>query len=118
MKDYADITLDKPRRLRYRWQDIRDLTRRLGGVTLQDLLAKLGAADPETISVAMLLGLRHEQPRITMEQIDELLDAYFRREEPPGRLGDILNAITEAIQASGLLRDRSKPTEPEGDRPT
>ena len=105
MADYAEITLDKPRRVRYRWQDIRELCRRLGGVTLQGLLAKLGEAEPDTISTALMLGLRHDEPRITGERVDEILDAYFRTED--GRLGTVLTAINEGIQASGLLRDRS-----------
>ena len=106
MKDYAEITLDKPRRVRYRWQDIRELTRRLSGATLQGLLSKLGEADPETITTALLLGLRHEDPKLTVERIDEILDAYFRTDE--GRLASVLAALNEALANCGLLRDRSK----------
>lgn len=105
-KDYAELTLDKPRHVRYRWQDVKELSRRLGGATLQGLLAKLGEADPETLSTALLLGLRHEEPKLTGERIDEILDAYFRSDE--GRLATVLTAINEALQNCGLFRDRSK----------
>ena len=108
-KDYAEITLDKPRRVRYRWQDVRELTRRLNGATLQGLLGKLAEADPETITVALQLGLRHAEPKLTIERVDEILDAYFRTDE--GRLATVLAALNEALQACGLLRDRSKKPE-------
>ena len=108
-KDYAEITLDKARRVRYRWQDVRELTRRLNGATLQGLLSKLAEADPETISVALQLGLRHAEPKITIERVDEILDTYFRTAD--GRLATVLAALNEALQACGLLRDRSKKAE-------
>ena len=108
-KDYAEITLDKPRRVRYRWQDIRELTRRLNGATLQGLLSKLTEADPETITLALQLGLRHAESKITIERVDEILDAYFRTED--GRLATVLGALNEALQACGLLKDRSKKAE-------
>ena len=105
-KDYAEIMLDKPRRVRYRWQDVKELGRRLGGASLQGMLAKLGEADPETISTALLIGLRHEDPKLKVEDLDEIIDAYLRR--PDGRLADLLGAINEALQNCGLFRDRSK----------
>ena len=118
LKDYAELVLDKPdkpRHVRYRWQDVKELARRIGGgVSLQGLLTKLGEADPETLSTALLLGLRHEDPKLTIEKLDDILDAYFRTED--GRLATVLAAINEALQNCGLFRDRSKKDGP-GTRP-
>ena len=105
-KDYAELTLDRPRHVRYRWQDVKELARRLGGTSLQGLLTKLGEADPETMTTALLLGLRHEDSKLNVEKLDDILDAYFRSDE--GRLATVLGAINEALQNCGLFRDRSK----------
>ena len=113
-KDYAEITLDKPRKLKYRWGDIRELARRLGEgegkrLTLRGMLTKLEEAEPETITIMVAVGLRHEEP-LTIEQTDEILDAYFKRDT--GDLATLLAAINAAIQGQGVLRDRKKKDDP------
>lgn len=105
-KDYADLVLDRPRRIRYRWQDVKELARRTGGASLQGILGKLAEADPEMLTTALLLGLRHEDPKLNVEKLDDILDAYFRTDD--GRLSEVLNAINEGLQNCGLFRDRSK----------
>ena len=105
-KDYAEITLDKPRHIRYRWRDVKELSRRLNGQTLKGLLDKLGEADPDTISIALLLGLRHEDSKLSLEKVDDYIDDYIRTDD--GRISALLEAINEALQNCGLFRDRSK----------
>ena len=111
MVDYAEIKLDKVRRLKYRWGDIRELSRRLGEgdgkrLTLRGLLSKLEEAEPETITIMVAVGLRAEDDKLTIDQVDEMLDAYFKRDD--GTLATLLAAINAAIQGQGALRDRGK----------
>ena len=114
LKDYAEIRLDRVRRLRFGWGEIRELSRRLGGASLQSIVNKLTEADPEAITAALMLGLRGEADlrRATVERIDELIDGYFKREGEDAGLANLLAAITEAIQAHGVLRTRKKPDAP------
>ena len=113
--DYAEIKLDKVRRLRYRWGDIRELSRRLGEgdgkrLTMRGLLTKLEEAEPETITIMVAVGLRAEDDKLTIDQVDEMLDAYFKRDD--GTLATLLAAINGAIQGQGALRDRGKKAPP------
>ena len=113
--DYAEIKLDKVRRLRYRWGDIRELSRRLGEgdgkrLTMRGLLTKLEEAEPETITIMVAVGLRAEDDKLTIDQVDEMLDAYFKRDD--GSLATLLSAINAAVQGQGALRDRGKKAPP------
>jgi len=112
LKDYAEIRLDKLRRIRYGWGELRELSRRLNGATFAQIIDRL--TDPEVLTVALLVGLRGEPDlrRAGPEKIDELLDAFFKREGDDAGLGALLSAVTEAIQAHGVLRSRRRDDAP------
>ena len=97
----VEITLDKPRTLKYRWPDLRDLSRRLNGASLSQLFTRLGEADPDAVSMALMVGLRHQDGKLTLDKVDELIQGFF---DGGGKVADLLNAITEAIQSSGVVR--------------
>jgi CHASE2 domain-containing sensor protein len=108
----VEIILDRSRTLKYRWADLRDLSQRLGRASLAQILSRLAEAEPEAISWAILMGLRHEDKKITLEKVDDMIQAHFER---GGRIADLLNVVLEGINASGIVR---VPKEEAADRPT
>ena len=94
----VELKLDRPRTLKYRWSDLRELCRRLGGLSLVQFSDRLSQADPETVSTALLIGLRHEDKRLTGEKIDDMIQAFF---DSGGRVAELMNAVSEALVESG-----------------
>ena len=105
----VDVQLDRTRQLLFRIQDLRDLCRRLGGLTMIQLLERLAAMDLDTIMVALQMGLRHEDKRLTPDRVGELVQQHIDR---GGTMADILNALNEAIEASGVIRRRTEDGQP------
>ena len=101
---YIDITLDKPRRLKYGIRDFRDLERVMGkpvGDVLADF-AKLGA---ESLAIICWAGLKHEDRQITPERAADLIDAYLGSGHD---VADLRGAINEARVLSGYFGKRAK----------
>lgn len=107
--NYAEIDLDKPRKLLFRIQDLRDLCLRVGrasggpAVAMLDLLDKLGKMDLDTVLTALFMGLRHEDKRLTPEKVTDLVQTFV---DTQGSMADLLNALNEAIEKSGVIRRR------------
>lgn len=110
--NYADIDLDRARKLRFSIQDLRDLCRRLGGISIVALLEKLGALDLDAVHVAVMVGLRHDDRRLTPEKVDDMVQGYVDKH---GSLIGLLAALNDAIERSGVVRRREEPPPGEGD---
>ena len=106
--DGIEIEMDRKRRLKFRVTEARELSRRLGGVSTVALVAKLAELDLEAITVGLQLGLRHEDKKLTVETTDDLVQGFLDR---GGRLVDLSNAVSEALEACGVFRFRSKEAE-------
>ena len=96
------FTADKPRKLRFRHLDLKDVVATTNK-SMTDLLN-----DP-FFGWAHLLafGLRFEDPKITVNRASELIDVYLEKSEPDGtlhKLEDIGIKLTEALEASGYIR--------------
>ena len=102
--DYTEVTFDRPRKLRYRIADLRGLTAALGNITLLDLLNKLAGLDPNALVMAVRFGLLHEDPRLTPAKAEDLLQKHIDAE---GSAVKVIEAIGEAMQATGLINLRS-----------
>ena len=111
---YADIDLDRPRKLCFRIQDLRELCRRLGGISIVGLLEKLGALDLDAVHVAVMVGLRQEDRRLTAEKVDDLIQGYVDKH---GSLVGLLTALNDAIERSGVVRRREEDSPPGEGRP-
>lgn len=109
--DYVEIDLDRPRKLRYGFRDLRDLERRLGGAPFEKVLDNLRGLHLETLVQVLCVGLRWDDPKIGPARTEELVGTYLRG---GGEIAKLLEAISEALTASGII---GKPKEEE-DRPT
>lgn len=101
--NYVEITLDKPRKLRFQVVETRDACRRLGNLSFMALLARLNEADLESLSVMLWKGLGWEDKRLTLDAVDALVQKHI---DGGGTLGDLLGYITEGLAVSGLIRRR------------
>lgn len=96
----VEILLDRPRTLKYRVTDLRELTRRLGNIGVRQLLERLGDMDLECILQTLHVGLRHEESKMRLDRAEELLQIAVDRD---GSMKLILQAIIDALAASGVI---------------
>jgi uncharacterized protein YoaH (UPF0181 family) len=87
----------KQREVRFTWKAIKQLNREHGINVLR--LDEDAVTNPEVISLVIWAGLIHEDPELTVEQIDEWMDI--------GLLPAVGEAISAAVQESA-----SRPTSP------
>ena len=98
------VDLDRPRLLLYRVSDGMALERALGGESFEEALNRRGFA---RMVAFIWAGLRHEDPRLTVDQTSKILDRAVVKGYD---YAEIWNKISEALVESGLLR---KPDEGE-----
>lgn len=96
----VEITLDKPRHLRFTINALEQLEATLGDMPLRDVIGQLNRAGIRVTRQALWAGLRHEDRKLTPDRVGELMDAFF---EAGGDLTDLYRAIDEAIMASGVF---------------
>lgn len=95
------ITLDKPRRLWFRHQDVRDAIQ----ITKTPLLELL---NDRFIGYAYLLmfGLRHGDQRLTLNQVSNWIDDYIKREKANGvadPFSEIGLTLMRALDQAGFI---------------
>ena len=89
----------------YSYQDVKSICRQAGRITLFDLLGRLAGQDLDVLSVALLVAFESKNPRITVEKIDVMVAEFLKGD---GRIVDITNPITEAIEATGAVKRTKK----------
>lgn len=97
---YVEIDLDdKPRRLRYRYNDVADIEEKaglgIGAIFSED---RIGL---HTIRLLIWGGLKWQEQGLTVYRAGELLQAYFER---GGDLTQIMDKIKQALQESGIMK--------------
>lgn len=78
------ITLDKVRHIRYSWKTRREMLEALGGE--QELMTKLTG---DKLCLILWYGLKWEDPELTLEQLEEIVDLEHFRE--------IVDVMTKAL---------------------
>lgn len=107
----VELTLDRPRHLQFTLSALRDCCRRLGGVSFLVLLQRLEQLDFEALIQALHCGLRHEDKKLDLADVERLAQTYIDRE---GAITGLLQAVSEAIELSGMIRRRSATEEDNG----
>jgi hypothetical protein len=109
----VEVDLDGIRRLRFPIEQLRQLQRRLGGLTLLQIAQRLQELDLDLIVWAFWYGLQWDDRRTTPEQVQALIQAHLDR---GGGLLEVVNPLVEAFgYGSGLRRAESPP--PQGTLP-
>lgn len=109
--NYVEIKLDRPRKLRFGIRELREIQARFDGEPLLETLGKLQKASLYHVLNMLLIGLRHEDRTLTPERMEQLVQDYLDRS---GRLQDLMNAIGEALNASGLFGHDERAGDAEG----
>ena len=104
----TEITLDKPRRLRFDLAAFKDLEAAMGGVPLGTIYRQIQQFGLTAISLALWAGLKHEDRALTRPLTDTIFETYLTG---GGRVSTVTTALMEAIDASGLFGG------PEGNAP-
>ena len=102
--DYVEIDFGgQTRHLRYRIRDLRDLCQAMGNITMLELLGRLAGLDPNAVITCVRYGLLHEDKRLTVTQVEDLLQAH---KDKHGDISRVLAAVNEALELSGIIRRR------------
>lgn len=89
MKDHI-LDLDKPRELRYGFKAIRKIRQKFGNKKLEDLM-KMNVDEAPVLAWA---GLTHDDPKLTVEKVEQLLDNQIPKRY---KLIQILEIVMGAI---------------------
>lgn len=95
--DHVDLTLDKPRRLRYDFNAIADLETTLGHPIATLLTTQMGLS---SIRGLLWCGLKAEDRRLTPQRTGELIQQYLTN---GGTLEALLAKVREALDQSGVF---------------
>ena len=104
---------DKPRKLKFRFQDIEELCRRLNVEGIVDLVAKAQSGSPDFITYGLLAGLRHEDGKLSVSKIWDMVDRYLEKDDSGG-LPAIISILDDALTASGIFKQREENAESNG----
>lgn len=99
MDQGVEIILGRPRRLKFRYQDMRALEEKVGK-PLGEIVADLGRLSIRTTEMVLWAGLRHEDARLAPGDMLELLGEYF---EGGKSLSDLMEVLRKAVQESGFF---------------
>ncbi len=95
----VQVTLDRPRALRYSINAIAELERVLGQ-PIGEIVGAMRALSIMTIRAMVWAGLRHENSRLTLDGAGLLIDTYLAG---GGTLGDLYGRLDAALVASGTF---------------
>lgn len=97
--------------LGYSWTDSEDLSRRLGGQSLQDMLAALGNLHPTTLNTFLFVGMAHTERTLKLPEVPGIVQAHL---DAGGTLAELIGAVVEALQLGGVMRVRKDEEEASG----
>lgn len=104
---YIDITLDKPRKLRFDINALDGLEQALN-LPLGAILGLFRQGSIRAAKVAAWFGLRHEDKNLTEQKVGVILQDYL---DGGGTIPELHNLIIDAIFASGVVkRDEEDPS--------
>lgn len=116
MPMFVNIELDKPRRLRFTFNDLADVDAKLGSSVLYML------ADPERIAerfnfnvfrTLLWAGLKWEDHTLTVERVGNIIDSYL---EKGGDFNYVVEKLIEGLVNSGIFKKKEeKPGNPKAE---
>jgi hypothetical protein len=108
----VDITLDKPRRIRFDVNALDTLDQALGGMPLMEMIRLLSQGSVRASKLALWVGLRHEDRNLTPDRVGNMMQEHL---DDGGELGELNDKVMEALYGSGIIR---RPEEPAPQDPT
>lgn len=108
--DVVILDLDRPRELRLGHKALKRFSA-LTGCSMQQMQGEVSRYDKLALLVYVMLS--EDDPDLTPEAVDGLIDRAERRRENPLRIKDVMAAVSAAIQASFSDEDGSQPEDGE-----
>ena len=102
-------------RLGYCYNDIGDLSAQLGGLSLIQMLQRLGEFHPQTVDRFFFIGLKHYDRAMTLEKAQTLIGNHLDKD---GRLADVTTWIFEGLDINGIARTRRVEAEEDQEDPS
>ena len=94
--------LDKPRTLHFGMDALDKLENALNGLSLRDILGRLGGVSTTTLVIAIWAGLSEADRTLTISLVKKMVRQAFA----DGRTyADLVNPVIDAITQSGLFED-------------
>jgi hypothetical protein len=112
MAKYIEVTtLDRPRRMSFRYADLKELSRMLGGAPLfgdggntdTSMLTRLSRMDPFALSAFTWVGLRnHDRDLLNHpERADDIIQEFLDAGKRPA---DLVSLVLDGLRESGIIR--------------
>lgn len=95
--DVVILELDRPRELRLGHKALKRFSA-LTGCSMQQMQGEVSRYDRMSMLVYVMLS--EDDPDLTSEAVDDLIDRAERRRENPLRVKDLMAAVSAAIQAA------------------
>lgn len=108
--DVVILELDKPRELRLGHKALKRFSA-LTGCSMQQMQDEIQCYDKMALMIYVMLS--EDQPDLTPEAVDDLIDRAERRKINPLRLKDLVVAVSSAIQAAFVDEDAKGPEDGE-----
>jgi len=102
---YIDITLDRPRRIRF---DLNALVE-IENISQKSLTGLLTDLSLTTLRNLTWAGLKHEDRRLTRERTGELLQVYL---ENGGTTERLIEQLVDALEQSGVFKPKGNASRP------
>ena len=100
MTSGVEITLDRVRRIKFTFADLKAMEGRLGK-PMGEIVGDLTRLSVNTLQHALYAGLRSDDKRLRFEDVERLLTEYV--DSGRGGLNDVLYLLNEAFTESGYF---------------
>jgi hypothetical protein len=97
---YTEILLDKPRRLRFDLDALKDLEAAMGAMPLGTIHSQLGKLGLTAVCLALWAGLKHEDATLTPKLTTKILQSYL---QGGGSISTVIETVSTAIDECGLF---------------
>lgn len=108
--DVVILELDRPRELRLGHKALKRFSA-LTGCSMQQMQDEIQQYDRMALMIYVMLS--EDEPDLTPEAVDDLIDRAERRKDKPLRLKDLVMAVSATIQAAFADEDAEQPEDGE-----
>lgn len=109
---FVEVTLDRPRHLRFDVAALDKLEQALGGQPLGEIVGRLDKFSVTALITACWIGLRHEERSLSRDRVAKLIQDFF---DGGGTFVTLVELVAKALNESGVwYRDQTVGTGDEG----
>ncbi len=106
------IQFDKPRELKFGLKEVKELEAPMGGQPLGAIVQHLSQIGITGITLALYVGLKHEDKGLNPTLVTKMLETYIQR---GGKLKKLVTGLSDAIEETGIFGKDGDDEEEEGE---